>query len=131
MTRYRAGDAAPIIDVFMKSTMFAASGGSELVENLVAEKNRMVEAANVRSGSGGEKLAGILLGQPVINSEFVRREIGGDQSTAFRAIQALSRAGVLSPVSQSRRNQVWMARGVLQVLDDFAESIRRSSLRRQ
>ena len=49
LTRYRAGDAAPIIDVFMKSTIFAASGGSELVENLVAEKNRMVEAANVRS----------------------------------------------------------------------------------
>ena len=48
--------------------------------------------------------------------------------TVTRALDALTERGVLVERSGKRRNRVWEHRGILAVLDDYAEQIRRATI---
>ena len=45
--------------------------------------------------------------------------------TARRAIETLAERGVLKQITGGRRNKVWIHRGILQVLDEYAAQLRR------
>jgi len=66
-----------------------------------------------------------LIAQPVINSQYLRSTVGLSKSQAERALHALADAGVLVPRNTAKRNIVWEHRGILDVLDDYAASLRR------
>lgn len=123
---YRSGDAGPIVEQFASASMFAADRGTVLVEELVAERERMLAASGARAGSGAARLVTELISQPVTTVSHAQGALGVDRATAHRAISRLAEQGVLQEFSGRRRDRMWQAKGVLDVLDGFAGSIRRS-----
>ena len=66
-----------------------------------------------------------LVGQPVVNTAYLVEHLGLNKTTATRTLGLLTDRGILTEGTGRRRNRVWQHEGVLDVLDDYAESIRR------
>ena len=123
---YRRGDARPIVERFSEASRYAAHTGSRLVDAL-AEQVRL--ARHALSGVRPQALAWTVLPQliahPVIDAKFLTGALGLNNTAAQRALRTLAEAGVLEERSGKRRNRAWQHRGILTVLDDYAEQIRR------
>jgi Fic family protein len=123
---YRAGDAAPVIRAFADAARFAAASGRRLVDDLADVVTRSRERiAHVRPQAAAWSIIPRLVGQPVVNLAYLRGVLGLPESTALRAMQQLTDAGVLEERSGRHRNRVWQQTEILDVLDAYAASIRR------
>lgn len=123
---FRAGDAAPIVEAFAAAARFAAVTGGRLIEDLeaaVQESSSRLEG--LRPQALGWRLLPRLVAQPVVDSAHVRRDLGVSDTSALRALAQLEDAGVLTETTGARRRRIWRHDGILAVLDDYAESIRR------
>lgn len=126
LTAYRQGDAGPIVRRFAAASRFAAVTGRDLVDALAAELLASREAlSGVRAHAAAWTVLPRLIGQPVLNARYLVEELGLSMMTAQRTLELLRERGVLVERSGRRRNRVWEHVGVLEVLDDYAERIRR------
>lgn len=125
LTAYREGDVGPIIGTFSQASFAAVRNGRMLVSDLSDIYGQWTERAPSRAGSAGRRLLAGLLSQPAVNVRYVTQCLSVSQPAAQRAIDQLVDAGVLSVASESKRNRVWLAIDVLEVLDDFAARARR------
>lgn len=126
LTAFRKGNAAPLISVFAEASLFAAQSGINLIDRLDGQ----IEAARTalrgtRRDAAVWRVLPHLIAQPVINSQYLRSTVGLSKPQAERALHALADAGVLVPRNTAKRNVVWEHRGILDVLDDYAASLRR------
>ena len=129
LSAYREGDAGPIIARFADASRYAASSGRTLVDGLAGQLERSRELlAGLRSQSRAWDVLPLLVGQPVVNARYLKRVLGWGDMTVTRALDALTERGVLVERSGKRRNRVWEHRGILGVLDDYAEQIRRATI---
>jgi len=123
---YRAGDARPIVERFADASRYAAHSGSRLVEAL---SDQLAEARVKMSAVRPQALAWTVLpqlvAQPVINANYLGDTMGMSDSAAQRALRTLTVTGVLEERTGRQRNRVWQHSGILKVLDDYAEQIRR------
>lgn len=128
LTHYREGDAAPIIRRFCSAARFAARTGRALVDSLAHE---LAEArsrlSGVRSDSKAHVVLDALVGQPVVNSAYLRTHLRITEQSAHRALATLTERGVLTERTGHSRNRVWAHAGILSALDDYAERARRGS----
>jgi Fic family protein len=121
LTSYRTGDVEPIIEQVAAASRRAANLGRWLVDALDALRGRWLEALPSRAGSAGRRLASVLIGQPAVNVSYVQRRLGVSYNAANRAIDQSVAAGVLTEATDKKRNRVWVARDVVDTLDEFAE----------
>ncbi|MFT3969341.1 MAG: Fic family protein [Micropruina sp.] len=117
---YRDGDVVPIVDQVARAALRAVGHGRWLSERLAEVKDGWLASMRFRTGSAGRRLIDVLVGQPAVNLRFVEQELDVSQTAARRAIDQLTAAGVLSEGTDRRRNRVWIARDVVEALDDFA-----------
>lgn len=125
---YRRGDAAPIVEQLTRASLFAASSGSRLVDDLAAQLDdarTALRQVRLRSDAGAWKVLPALVAQPVVNVRFLQDHVGMNQVGAHRALDQLVSAGVLVERTGLRRNRVWQHAGIVAVLDAYAESLRR------
>jgi len=125
---YRRGDAAPIVEQFARASLFAASSGTRLVDDLAAqldEARAALKEMRLRSDAGAWKVLPALIAQPVVNVRFVQDRLGMNQVGAHRALDQLVSAGVLVERTGLRRNRLWQHAGIVAVLDTYAEGLRR------
>lgn len=129
LTDYRAGDARPIIERFAEASRFAASSGAVLVDDLDEQITRARAAlrdAGVRSHATAYAVLPHLVAHPVINAAFLTDHLGLADNTAQRALAQLAEVGVLSECTGARRNRVWQHAGIIDVLDLYAQTLRRA-----
>ncbi|MBN9612875.1 MAG: Fic family protein [Actinobacteria bacterium] len=128
LTAFRAGDAEPICRTFAQAARFAAASGRELIDQLRAELEvaRML-LLGVNRHAAAWRLLPRLIGQPVVNSAYVQQALGVGTVTANRALETLSERGVLVERTGKRRGRIWQHTGMLNVLDEYAEGIRRAT----
>lgn len=123
---YRDGDAEPIVRRFAAAARYAATTGRGLVDGLAdaleASRERM---AGLRADAAAWRLLPRLIGQPVVNSRYVKRALGINDTAAQRAIDALVERGVLTERTGRSRNRVYQHLAVLDELDAYAEQLRR------
>lgn len=127
---FRNGNIEPIIEVFADAAFWAVENGKELVHDLSSLQKRWLVEVKGRQGSAVLKTLDLLLMQPVVDVHAVKMFSGVSEVAAQSAIDRLVDAGVLSLVSAGRRNRLWQASEVLDVLDSFASKVRRSPMRR-
>ena len=60
-----------------------------------------------------------LLDEPVFSADDAERRIGGATSSVYAAITRLHETGVIRPLTQRSRNQVWVAASLAEELDDL------------
>ena len=74
------------------------------------------ELAGVRSGRP-EQVLRLFVGNPFRTVGGVARELGVAYTTSRRALDRLEEAGIVSPVGSAKRNRVYCARDMLEILE--------------
>ncbi|XBH20428.1 Fic family protein [Jonesiaceae bacterium BS-20] len=128
LTQYREGDAAPIVRLFAQATRYAAHHGMRLIDSLQEQVNLAnTKLVGLRPQAAAWKLVPLLVGQPVVNAKFVKEHLQVNDAAAHRALNALTQRGFLVETSGNSRNRIWQHNGILDVLNEYAEQIRRDS----
>lgn len=122
---YRSGNPIPIVQRFVDATFHALDSGRRLVSDLRDIRESWQTAISVRSDAAAWRLVDLLLSQPVVDSRTVRERLDVSAPTAHSAIAHLVDVGILIEASGQKRDRVWRASEVLEVLDAFAERSRR------
>ncbi len=123
---YRAGDARPIIEAFSDASRFAATSGARLVDELAAQMEwSRDQLSGLRRDAGAWKVLPHLVAHPVINANVLIERLGMNGAGAQRALSQLVDAGVLGERTGLRRNRVYQHAGIIEVLDVYAQGLRR------
>ncbi|MFE4196920.1 hypothetical protein ACFRJ9_13735 [Paenarthrobacter sp. NPDC056912] len=116
---FREGDILPIVERFAQSAMLAVDNGRALAADITAAQRDF----RVKVGAAQEsvsKLLDLLPREPAITAEMAAEYTGVSQATAYRAVQRLQDAGILSPAGKVRGVSVWIAGDIIAALDDLA-----------
>ena len=62
----------------------------------------------------------------MVNTTYVMEKLGMNAMSAARALAQLTDAGILTETTGFRRNRVWQQSEILNILDEYARSIKRS-----
>ncbi|KMO72517.1 Fic family protein [Mycolicibacterium obuense] len=128
LNTYRAGDLRPLIVTFANSSKTAAAESRITAERLTeipAEWRSMV--GPIRRHSAADKLLLLLPSMPILSSDDVAARVDAPRSSVFAAMKRLHDTGVLRPLTDRKRDQVWGASLVLDELDDLGHRIERAS----
>lgn len=125
---YRTGDAAPIVHAFARSAVVAAEEALVTAKRLGDLPAQWREAAGYpRAGSGAIALLDSLMTTPIFTAEDLEAVSGLKGVRAYRAIDRLVEGGVLEPLTNRKRGQVWGTVDLLAELDDLGGRIARRS----
>lgn len=120
LTRYRNGEATPIVESFAAAAFQAVANGRRLVDDLHAIRQDWQERVRARRDAAAWRVADLLLRHPVVNAALVASELGVAPQNTYRSLRPLLDAGVLVEFTDRRRNQLWRTPEVLDALDRFA-----------
>lgn len=120
LTQYREGNPEPIVRAFAVSCAIAAQEASVSAERLALLPQQWRDAVGaVRRGSATDSLLASLALTPVVSAEQAETLVGGGTSATYRAVSRLVDAGVLRPLTDRKRDQVWGAVDLLDEIDDL------------
>ncbi|MFD6179148.1 MULTISPECIES: Fic family protein [unclassified Isoptericola] len=126
LSAYRDGDARPIVERVAAAARFAASSGSQLVDDLSSQVDAArAQLGGLRRQAAAWRVVPHLVSHPVVNAPFLAKHLGMVGQTAQNALSQLTEAGVLTERTGMRRNRVWEHSGILTVLDQYAQSLLR------
>lgn len=126
LTAFRNGDVTPIVEAFVEACLFAASSGRRLIDDLKAQLDEAQDALRgARSDSPVWRVIPQLIAQPIITTKYLCDSLGLSKPQAERTVKRLAEAGVLTARTGRQRSIVWEHRGILDVLDEYAERLRR------
>ena len=101
----------------------AASVGPIRIRELPDEW--LADLGRTRRGSAPLVLMDFLLAQPVLSPADAEAVLGSGTTVAYTASEPLESAGILRPLTDRKRNQVWGASALLDELTDFDARIQR------
>jgi len=121
---YRSGDLAPIVDLFAFAS-FAASEESSVTAIRIRDlpDQWRTDLGRSRRGSAPRVLMEFLLAHPVLSAADAEDVLGSGTTVAYTAIARLEAAGILRPLTDRKRNQVWGASALLDELADLDQRI--------
>lgn len=123
LTWYRHGRVAEWVERFAGAAARAATLASSYLLAVTTLQDRWREALshgdNPRSDAAAWAVIDVLPAYPAIMSPVAAAATGRAKASIHQAIGQLVDAGVLSPLSESRRNQAWEAVGMLDLLESL------------
>ncbi|XAS67537.1 Fic family protein [Micrococcaceae bacterium Sec5.7] len=122
---YRSGDIAPIVRSIAEASFAAVHNGRILVDDLEIVQVEWRGRISARRDSAAHRLVDVLLRQPVIGAAAAAAQLGISTVNAQVAIDRLVDANILTQITDGRRNRIWLAKDVVQVLDEFAARAKR------
>ncbi|MCD5422380.1 Fic family protein [Rhodococcus pyridinivorans] len=122
---YRAGDIGPIVHSIVDASFAAVANGRTLVADLEAVRELWRSRVTARRDSAVHRLSDVLLRQPVIDNRSAAAALSVTGANAQIAIDRLVDAGILTQITEGRRNRIWQAKDVVRVLDEFAARAKR------
>jgi Fic family protein len=120
LTDFRAGKPEVIVALMAEASFSAITNGRQLVAELTDARERWGERIVARKDAAVWRALQLLLGQPVVDSALMQRELGVSAANAGVALRQLEAAGVVKEFSDKKRNRLWQAPEVLAALDKFA-----------
>ncbi len=121
LTAFRAGEIAPIVRQLCHASERAAADGRWLVDTLDRLRRGWLGVMPSRAGSTGRALLSFLIGQPAVSVAHVEQHLKVSNTAARRAVERTVAAGVLVESTDRKRNRIFLAQEVIDVLDEFAE----------
>ena len=120
LTNFRADRVAEWIEHFASAATRAARLASvylRAVTQLCEEWRSKLSAASApRAGAAAWAVIDILPAHPMITAPVAAAATGRSKAPIYQALKELEGAGVLLPLSSSKRNQAWEAAGLLDLL---------------
>ena len=127
LTDYRSGELDALVSSFADSTRVAAAESRVTAQRLSTIPGEWAELTGpLRSDSAAARLLSLLLDHPIISADDAIGLLDSAPSRAYAAIERLHNAGVLRPLTDRTRNQIWGAGLVLDELDDLAVRVAHS-----
>jgi Fic family protein len=121
---YRRGALDEWVQMFAAAAALAATSGAQLGGQLRDIADDWNTTAHPRAGSAVKKLLDGLVRQPVVDIDQVAKLCPGVASTNLhRAVNRLVEAGILAPITTGKRNQVWAATDVIDLLERFEKDV--------
>jgi Fic family protein len=125
LTLYRKDE----LDDWIEQFAAAAARAAELARGYLAAVERLAEKWKAKLAAGAAPRADaaawaiidVLPAHPVISAPVAAAATGRVKAAVYQAIEELVDAGVLEPISASRRNRVWEAVGLLEVVEGMEE----------
>jgi Fic family protein len=128
LNAYRHGDARPLVAYFADSSRIAASESRVTAARLAEIPAEWAEmTGTVRKGSAPSRLLEILPSRPILSADDAAEALQAPAGRVYAAIERLRDAGVLRPLTDRKRDQVWGAALVLDELDDLGVRIARAA----
>jgi Fic family protein len=121
LTTFRGSDVGSWIEQFAS----AASGAAHLAQAYVAAaeglnaswRERLASSLEApRRGAAAWAVIDILPAHPMITAPVATAATGRAKAAIYQAIEQLEAAGILIPLSESRRNQAWESAGLLDLI---------------
>lgn len=124
LSTFRGNDVGKWIEHFADASARAAHLAKaylNAVEALTAQWRSLLSAsaAPPRSDAAAWALMDVLPAHPIITAPVATAAMGRAKAAVYEAIEQLKGAGVLIPLSQSRRNQSWEAVGLLDLIAEM------------
>lgn len=117
---YRRGEVRALLTAFAAAARIAAAESRVTGGRLAAVPDEWRDQVGaVRAGSAVAKLLAALPERPILSSEDAEAAVDAPRSSVFAAINRLHDAGVLRPLTDRKRNQIWGAGAVLDELEDL------------
>jgi Fic family protein len=121
LSAFRRDDVAPWIEHFAAAVARAAHlarGYVEEVETLMNDwRQRLADSSSApRKGAAAWAIIDVLPAHPMVTGPVAVAATGRAKAAVYQAIGQLKDAGVLIPLSESRRNQAWEAAGLLDLI---------------
>lgn len=124
LDRYRAGDAGPIVHAFARSALIAAQEAATTADRLAAMPEQWHALADApRAGSATAATLASLPTSPIFTADDLETRLGLSTAATYRAIERLSGAGVIRPLTSRTRNQIWGTSDLLDELHDLGVRI--------
>ncbi|MEV0354667.1 Fic family protein [Nocardia sp. NPDC050697] len=123
LTRYRAGDAEGFVDYLARAAIVSSEAARDSAGALAELPGHWRDMARPRGNSADAKIIAALLGTPILNADTAQRIAGTTDASTYRALARLVDAGVLEPLSASKRDRIWAATDVLAELDALSAAI--------
>lgn len=120
LTRFREDRVGEWIEHFASATASAAHLAKaylRAVQELSAQwRSQLAASAAPRAGAAAWAVIEILPAHPMITAPVAAAATGRSRAPIYQALRELEAAGVLVPLSASRRNQSWEAAGLFGLL---------------
>lgn len=121
---YRRGDAAPIIGAFSSASVIVAEESQVTAVRLATMPTEWMATTGIpRRGSAARRLLDNLLDEPIFSADEATAHLGGSTSSLYAALHRLEAVGVIRPLTDRSRNQVWGAVSLMDELDDLGMRI--------
>ena len=120
---YREGRIEPIIRSFTAASTVAARESRVTAARIAELQSTWQQKVGSRRGSAASRLLDGLIAAPIFSASEAEEAIGGATSGVYAGIERLHEAGVIRPLTNRTRNQVWGAADLLDELDDLAARI--------
>lgn len=128
LNEYRSGEVQPLLASFVESSRIAATESRITAARLAEIPDEWHELVGpARSSSAVAKLLDLLPSRPIFSSEDACAVVNAPRSSVFAAIKRLHDVGVLRPLTNRKRDQVWGASAILDELDDLSVRIGHAS----
>ncbi|MGH8963149.1 MAG: Fic family protein [Jatrophihabitantaceae bacterium] len=128
LTAYRTGDVRPLIATFAESSRIAAAESRITAGRLGEIPDDWRATVRARAGSAAAQLLAQLPSRPIVSSEDASAIVDAPRSSVFAAINRLHDVGVLRPLTDRKRDQVWGASLILDELEDLSIRIGQAAL---
>ncbi|HST85872.1 MAG TPA: Fic family protein [Kineosporiaceae bacterium] len=128
LNAYRQGHVRALLTSFANASRIAAAESRTTATRLSEIPFEWRELVGpLRSGSAVEELLNVLPSKPILSSGDAETILSAPRSSVFAAISRLHDAGVLRPLSDRKRDQIWGAGAILDELDDLSTRIAQAS----
>jgi len=124
LNKYRDGSLRGLLSRFIGAAAVSAvevGATAAVLDEIRATWRKKI--GTVRTGSSTSQLLDRLISIAVFSAEELVEEIGKHPSSIQNAISKLNNVGILEPLSDQRRNQIWGAVEVLGELEDLNNRI--------
>lgn len=123
---YREGNLERIVDLFAFAAFIASEESSVSATRIRELPDRwLADLGRTRRGSAPMVLMEHVLAHPVISAADAEDVLGSGTSVAYTAIDRLEASGILRPLTDRKRNQVWGAGALLEELADLDARIQK------
>jgi Fic family protein len=120
---YREGRIEPIIRSFTTASTIAARESRVTAARIAELQFAWQQKVGPRRGSAAARLLDGLISAPIFSATEAAEAAGGATSSVYAGIERLYDAGVIRPLTNRTRDQVWGAADLLDELDDLAARI--------
>ena len=121
LTHFRGDGVVAWVAQFAAATTHAANLAARYlakVERLMDEwRQKLTDASRPRADAAAWAIIDVLPAHPVVSVPVAAAVIGRTKAAIYEAFRQLMEAGVLIPLSTSKRNQSWEAAGLLDLLE--------------